>query len=111
MSTFSPMRLGTLLAGVALTVLIVFAIIAECATGVDLVPEDLGRALWFTAALAWFGHIAAICRDSMLRHVDRRLDTIAADIGEYGDQRETDGRLAGIRHTTETNGRRPHLVP
>jgi hypothetical protein len=110
MSNFSSMRLGTLLAGVAFTALIGFNITADAATGLDLVPENVGRGLWFGAAVSWFGHIAAICRDSMLKQLNARLDSIAADIGDYGDRRETDGRLAGMRTAATVNGNRPHLV-
>ncbi len=110
MSNFSPMRLGTLLAGVAFTATIGFSAIAQGATGMDFVPEELGRALWFGASLAWFGHIDAACRDTMLKKIEARLDIIAADVGDYGDRRETDGRLAGMRTATQVNGSRPHLV-
>lgn len=111
MSNFSPMRLGTLLTGVAITALIGFAIAAAHTTGVNLLPEDLSHALWFAATISWFGHIAAICRDSMMKQLTKRLDTITAGIDDYGDQRETTGRLAGRRDVTDTaNGRRPHLV-
>lgn len=110
MSNFSPMRLGTLLAGVALTATIGFSIAVEGGRGINLVPADLARALWFGGTLAWVGHIAAICRDTMLKQIHARLDTIAVDVGEYGDKRETDGRLAGMRTATHVNGTRPHLV-
>jgi hypothetical protein len=112
MSNFSPMRLGTLLTGVTFTAVIGFAVAAEHSTGINLIPDDLASALWFAATLSWFGHIAAICRDSMMKQLNGRLDTITADIDGYGDQRETTGRLAGRRDVTEAaNGRRPHLVP
>ncbi|GGM90714.1 hypothetical protein ACFFX1_54595 [Dactylosporangium sucinum] len=111
MSNFSRLRLTTLLVGVFTTALIGFAVIAEAATNIELLSENISRGLWFIAALAWFGNIAAVCRDTMLRQLHQRLDRLAASIGDYGDQRETDGRLAGMRDTAEAiNQRRPHLV-
>lgn len=106
MANFSRMRLGTLLGAVAATACVIFAVFAEHASGLNLIPEDLGRGLYILAALGWFGHIAAVCRDDILQ----RLNQLDTGINDYGDRRETDGQLAGMRRATDIHPQRPRLV-
>jgi hypothetical protein len=114
MSNFSPLRLTTLISAVAATVAIIFSIVIDSATHNDLIPASIGRALWAVAILTWLGYINTSQHDTILKrlhHLDTRMNELDNNISDYGDRRETDGQLAGMRRAGETiHPQRPHLV-
>jgi len=67
-------------------------------------PQHLLAGLIVVAAIfvvAWIAVLLAIARDTLMRRLDaveNRVDTILAEkINEYGDLRETDGYVYGMR--------------
>jgi len=104
--TYTPMRLWTLLLAVTSTVLIAAAYIADAATPATLVNPAINSSLWAIVTLSWTGHLAAVCRDTVLRRIDRLAESYA----DASDRRAVDARIEGMRTATETQDPRPTLV-
>lgn len=90
----SPMRVATLVVATTASALSAIAVIAAVAADRYHVVF-LGGSLMMlvTAAATWVGFLVAGCRDQVIR----RLDEVESAVADFGDRRETDGRLAGAR--------------
>ncbi len=93
----SPLKLGTLIAGIAVTVLIVITRILEAAAHEQLLPPPLATLFDLAAITTWLGHISAHCRDTVIAHIGRTttatIDAIDAAVEDAHSQGATAARI------------------
>ena len=124
----SPLLLSSVVAAVAATVaLVIVAVIQSRQPGPPPGPGQMPPPppsdvmLIVTTGVftvAWLAVIVVFCRDQILRRIGELEERFAELTAEYGEQRETDGYLHGMRvpnqpgHSGPPGGVRPlHPVP
>jgi hypothetical protein len=121
----SRVRAITFLTAGALTVLITFAAVVSAMVGHRVLNRDVARLMTLATGVLWVAHFAAGYRDTILRHIDeragatvaqvamlhadldrlhRQVTALAEVVGEYGDSRETDGRVKMIHELGSSDG-------
>ncbi len=108
----SPLLLSSVVAAVAATVaLVIVAVIQSRPPGPPPGPGQMPPPtppsdvmLIVTTGVftvAWLAVIVVYCRDQILRRIGELEERFAALTAEYGEQRETDGYLHGMRVPTQ----------
>ncbi len=103
----SPLLLSSIVAAVAATVALVVVAVIESqsapppprGTGPPPPPPSDVMLILTTAAfvMAWLAVIIALCRDQILRRMAQLEERLVSWTTEYGEQRETDGYIHGLR--------------